>query len=213
MMHRCNLQAQALGATFVAALLLALPVRGDTLLSGFEGDLSTTVGPAWSTNLTRSYTATGATQGATALQLTHGTGWTQDFTLDSGLVAPLVASSDKLMLDVTVPATAEWRQLFIATQGAGLGWQQRGPFDLASGATTAVTLDLLGQGFKAAAAAGDKSWWQIYFMFQGGDVGAPSQITTTIDNIRFANVPEPTSAALALGGLIGAALIRRRRWK
>jgi hypothetical protein len=212
MMHRCKFLAQACAAAFVAVACLALPAKGDTLLSGFEGDLSTTVGLNWASNLTKSYVATGATQGATALQLTHGTGWTQDFTLDGGAVAPLVANSDKFMLEATVPATAEWRELFIVMQGDGLGWSQRGPFALPAGATTPVTLDLAAEGFKAAAAGGGQSWWQVYLIFQGGDVGAPTQITTTIDNIRFsAAVPEPATAALAIGGLIGVAAVRRRR--
>jgi uncharacterized protein (TIGR03382 family) len=122
-----------------------------------------------------------------------------------------VATNDKFLLDATVPATAEWRQLFIVMQGAGLGWSQRGPYNLPAGATTAVSLDLAAEGFKAAAADGDQSWWQVYLIFQGGDVGAPSQITTTIDNIRFSAVPEPATATLAVGGVIGMAAIRRRR--
>lgn len=211
MMHRCKLLAQACAAAFVAAACLVLPAQGDTLLSGFEGDLTSSAGPNWSTgNLANSYTAAGATQGATAIQLTHGTGWTQDFTLDGGAAAALVAANDKLMLDATVPATAEWRELFIVMQGDGVSWKQSPAFALPSGATTAVTLDMAGLGFKAAAAGSGQSWWQIILVFQGGDVGAPAQITTTIDNIRFSAVPEPATAALAIGGLIGVAAVRRR---
>ena len=211
MMHRCKFLAQACAAAFVAAACLALPAHADSLLSGFEGDLSSTAGPSWSTGLTHSYTAAGATQGATAIQLTHGTGWTQNFTLDGPAIAPIVATSDKFLLDATVPETAEWRQLFIVMQGAGQGWTQTGPYELPAGATTPVSLDLVATGLKAGAAGGDKSWWQVYLIFQGGDVGAPSQINTTIDNIRFSAVPEPATAALAVGGLIGVSAMRRRR--
>ncbi|BBO34675.1 hypothetical protein PLANPX_4287 [Lacipirellula parvula] len=211
MMQRSKLPAHVIGATLVALLYSACPAQADMLLSGFEGDLTSSAGPAWATNLTRSYTAVGATQGATALQLTHGTGWTQDFILDGGAVAPLVAASTKFTLDATTPATSEWRQLFIVMQGAGLGWSQRGPWELPAGVTTPVTLDLQAEGFNTAAAAGDKSWWQIVLIVQGGDTGAPSQITTTIDNIRLNPVPEPATVGLALGGMIGMALVRRRR--
>lgn len=211
MMHRCKLLAQACAAAFVAAAFLALPAKGDTLLSGFEGDLTSTAGPNWTTGLTNSYTAAGATQGASAIQLTHGTNWTQDFLLDGAVVAPIVATSDAFLLDATVPATAEWRQLFIVMQGPNLNWSQHGPFNLAVGATTPVTLDLAATGVKTTAAGGDQSWWKISLIFQGNDAGAPSQITTTIDNIRFSAVPEPATAALAIGGLIGVAAIRRRR--
>lgn len=62
-----------------------------------------------------------------------------------------------------------------------------------------MTLDLAAEGFKAAATGGGQSWWQVYLIFQGGDVGAPSQIDTTINNIRFAAVPEPATAAWRSG--------------
>jgi hypothetical protein len=211
MMQRSKIPAHVIAASLVALLCAAQPLQADLLLSGFEGDLTSAAGPAWATNLARSYTAVGATQGATALQLTHGTGWTQDFILDGGAVAPLIAASTKFTLDATAPATSEWRQLFIVMQGAGLGWSQRGPWELPAGVTTPVTLDLQAEGFNTAAAAGDKSWWQIVLIVQGGDAGGPSQITTTIDNIRLNPVPEPATAGLAACGLFGMALVRRRR--
>lgn len=131
--------------------------------------------------------------------------------LDGGVVAGLVASHDKFLVDATVPATAEWRELFIVMQGDGLGWSQRGPYALPVGATTTVTLDLQAEGFKSAAANGNESWWQVHLIFQGGDSGAPSQITTTIDNIRFSAIPEPATAVLAGIAMIGVATVARRR--
>lgn len=198
----------------VAILALSLPLptalAADTLLSGFEGDLSTTLGPSWQSNLTRSFVATGVTEGANALQLTHGTGWTQDFSLDGGpALANLVAASDAFRIDTTTPATTSWRQMFVVMQGANQGWSQH-QFDLTQNATSTVTLDLNATGIKANALAGDKSWWQIYLIFQGGDDPATATIQTTLDNVRFNAIPEPTGILLLLmAGLAWCALRRR----
>lgn len=201
---------------WVVALTLSLPlssaVGASVLLSGFEGDLSTSLGPNWASNLTRSYVGTGVTQGASALQLSHGTGWTQDFFLDGGpALANLVASSDTFQIDTTTPASTSWRQLFVVMQGANQGWSQH-QFDLAANATGTATLDLNATGIKANALAGDKGWWQIYLIFQGGDDPASNPIQTTLDNVRFNNssVPEPASLVLFLVAGFGLSSVRRR---
>lgn len=196
----------------ILALSLPLPaaLAADTLLSGFEGDLSTTLGPSWQSNLTRSFVATGVTEGASALQLTHGTGWTQDFFLDGGpALANLIAASDTFQIDTTTPATTSWRQMFVIMQGANQGWSQH-QFDLTQNATSTVTLDLNATGIKANALAGDKTWWQIYLIFQGGDDPATPSIQTTLDNVRFHAIPEPGGIFLLPAvGLAWCALRRR----
>jgi len=198
----------------LVALALSSPLPSahgaSTLLSGFEGDLSTTLGPSWASMLTRSYVGTGVTEGASALQLSHGTGWTQDFFLDGGpALANLVAASDTFQIDTTTPASTSWRQLFVVMQGAGQGWSQH-QFDLAANATGTATLDLNTTGIKANALAGDQSWWQIYLIFQGGDDPAASPIQTTLDNVRFNAIPEPATITLFAVAGVGLLFSRRR---
>lgn len=204
------MKAKLVGSLFVIAVCSPFyAAYGDsTLLSGFEGDLSSSVGVDWTTGLTHSFVTNGATQGMNALQLTHNTGWTQNFTLDSSALASLVASSDTFEVDTTTPDTTAWRQLFIVMQGDNQSWSQH-QFDLVGKGTGTATLDLNATGIKANAAAGGKTWWQIYLIFQGGDDPSSSQIQTTIDNVRFTAIPEPSSLALVALAITGIVLRRR----
>lgn len=204
-----NLRAWAAASLAVAALS---PAASAALLSGFEGDLSTTLGPSWQSSLSMSFGPTGATQGSSAVTLAHGTGWTQNFTLDGGpALAQAVANADKFHIDTTTPATTSWRQLFIIMQGDNRGWSQY-QFDLAAGVTSTVTLDLVSTGVKASALAGGQTWWQIFLVLQGGDSPSNPSILTTLDNIRFTTaVPEPATLALAAAAFGMIAVHRRRR--
>jgi hypothetical protein len=184
---------------------------GETLLSSFEGDLTSSLGVNWSTGRPHAFVPNGATQGTAALEFSHNTGWTQDFMLDGGgPLAQLVAASDRLLIDATVPGSAAWRQMYVVMQGDGQGWSQH-QFDLPSGATTTVALDLQSTGLKANAGGGGQSWWQLYLIFQGGDDPTASPIITTIDNVRFFAVPEPAALSLIAAGTAIASLTRRRR--
>jgi hypothetical protein len=209
-----HLRLTSLLATAVVGAALVAPgaAHAQTLISGFEGDLSTSLGPSWTSGLTKSFGASGATQGSQAVALTHGTGWTQDFSLDGGpALAALIAGSATFEVDVTTPATTAWRQMFVVMQGAGQGWSQH-QFDLAAGATSTAVLNLVSTGIRANAAAGDKGWWQIYLIFQGGDSPASPQVVTTLDNVRVTPVPEPSSAAVGAAAL-AAVFAAGRRWR
>lgn len=184
---------------------------GETLLSGFDGDLTSSLGVDWQTSRPHAFVAEGATQGTAALEFSHDTGWTQDLVLDGGgPLAQLVAANDRLLIDATVPGSAAWRQMYVVMQGDGQGWSQH-QFDLPAGATSTVTLDLQATGIKASAAGGGQTWWQLYLIFQGGDDPAASPIATTIDNVRFFAVPEPAGLPLIAAWTVAAAGTRRRR--
>ncbi len=206
--------AKLMAAALCVSVLQSASWGADTLLSSFEGDLSTTLGPSWIMNtppFTSTFDSTGATEGSQALKLEHNTGWSQFVSLDGGpALANLVANSDSFSIDTFVPETRDWRQMFVIMQGAGLGWTQNG-YDIPAGSGT-TTIDLVTTGIKAAAAGGDRGWWQIYLTFQGGDVGGAPRITSTIDNVRFTQaVPEPAAVAIvALAGL-GWLIARRRK--
>lgn len=181
---------------------------GTVVLSSFEQDLSSSVGVEWTVGAqSTEFTSTGATEGSDALQINHNPGWTNNLTLNTELVAPLIAEADYMLIDVTTPPTTVWRQMFVAMQGEGLGYTTRGG-GVMNNATSTWMVDLNASPFKAAA-ANNPSWWQIILIHQGGDGGA-NPISTTIDNIRFFSVPEPISSMLALLG-IGAVCLTRRR--
>lgn len=206
--------AKLMVAALCVSVLQSASWGADTLLSSFEGDLSTTLGPSWTINtppFTSSFDSVGATQGSQALKLEHNTGWSQYVSLDGGpALANLIANSNSFSIDSFVPETRDWRQMYVIMQGAGLGWTQNG-FDIPAGNAT-TTIDLVATGIKAAAAGGDRGWWQIFLTFQGADVGGASRITSTIDNVRLTPaVPEPAAVVMATLAGLGLLIAGRRK--
>jgi hypothetical protein len=186
--------------------LLCVAVSGvvaDTLLSSFEQNLDTTIGLTWQTRpLSTQYVTAGATDGTYAIQIEHGTEWTNettdDFMLGGRETAQLVATHDFLEIDVTTPPDIAWRQLFVVMQGGDpySGWLQAEQFDLVANQTQTISLDLnstvdgsaTGESYRehaAAVAANPDGWWELYLIFQGEDQSGAVMVTTTIDNVRF----------------------------
>jgi hypothetical protein len=196
-------------AAILAAGIAAPHAAADTLLSGFEGNLSSSAGPSWTTGLPHSFVPGGATEGASAIQITHNTSWTQSFLLQSVQVAALIAANDKFEFDVTTPATQSWREVFVVMNGDGKPWQAY-PFAPAPGATTHFALDLVATGVKAIA-ANNPTWWEMEFIFQGGDTTGAPQINTTLDNLKFTAIPEPATCGLAAAAMLGLFVVRRKR--
>ncbi|QDT68914.1 hypothetical protein MalM25_18400 [Planctomycetes bacterium MalM25] len=222
-------------AACLAVACLGAPALADTFLSGFEetpGDPITplaTVGDEWTTvsgDVVLEYVSDGATEGSQALSVTHNPTWTHSLQLDTYNLLDHVRLSDTLEFDLTVNSfNADWRQVFVVMQGAGLGWSQVG-FDLDVGlgieefATTNIVLDLAnpnGDGsanWKAAAQAsretinannGEGAWWQIHLIFQGNDLTGEPQVATIIDNMRFVGGPLPLDGDFNADGVVDAA--------
>ncbi len=176
-------------------------VSADTLLSSFEGNLSSSIGVDWELVDTDDQTPedqlwgsqfveTGATEGTMALELTHpADAWQVGFRLNSGALAPLVAASDTLEFDITASPDATWRGVWVIMQGDGLGWTQAKQVDATPGQTIHASIDLtmpdpddVNKNWKAGAAASPGAWWQIVIAIMGGDAASP-ETTTTLDNI------------------------------
>ena len=184
----------------------------DTLLSSFEGNLSSSVGADWelvdtddqtpdNQLWTSQFVTTGVTEGTSALELTHPIdAWQVGFRLNSGALAPLVAASSTLEFDVTASPDATWRGIWIVMQGDGLNWSQAKQIDAVPGQTVHASIDLSlpdsadpTKNWKAAAAASPGTWWQIVIAMMGGDAASP-ETTTTFDNFKFTSAA-PTSPA------------------
>ncbi|RIK75976.1 MAG: hypothetical protein DCC67_14555 [Planctomycetota bacterium] len=179
----------------------------DTLISGFEGDLSTTLGADWvlaDTDTatpgdqiwTSAFVAEGVTEGTQALQVTQPVdAWQHGLLLNSTALIPIVASSDTLEFDFTVSPDATWRAVWVIMQGDGLSWAQADQVDGVPGSTVHAVIDLTApapsnpeMNWKTAAAASGGTWWQMWFAIMGGDNFSP-ETYTIIDNIKFVGGP------------------------
>ena len=198
-------------STLVAARC-ASPASADTFLSGFEGDLNSSLGVSWEFYDTDDQTpgdqvwgtqfvTTGATEGTSALEVTHPTdAWQHGMRLNTGALAPLIASHDTLEFDATASPDATWRGVWVIMQGDGLDWSQAKQVDLIPGQTVHVVIDLSlpdsaapAKNWKASAAASGGTWWQLTIAMMGGDA-ASLETTTTFDNFML-TAAAPSSPA------------------
>jgi hypothetical protein len=197
--HGRSLAAAALTAAL--AMLAPAALRADTFLSGFEGDLSSSLGMNWDLLDTDGSTpdnqfwgieyinSMGVTQGAQALKITHpADAWQLGLRLDGPATIPVIAQSNRLEFDVTASPDATWRAVWVIMQGDGLSWAQANQVDAAPGVTTHASIDLTapanGINWKASAAASGGGWWQVLIAIMGGDSAQP-ETYTIIDNVRF----------------------------
>lgn len=184
----------------------------DTFLSGFNGDLSSSIGVSWEVFdtddqtpgdqlWTTQFVSTGVTEGTQALEVTHpADAWQAGLRLNSGALAPLIASHDKLEFDVTASPDATWRGVWVMMQGDGLGWSEGKQTDVIPGQTVHLSIDLSqpnpavpARNWKASAAASGGTWWQIIIVLMGGDA-ASLETTTTFDNFRLTTAAPVLSA-------------------
>ena len=187
--------ALAVAMALLMALSLAPRAVADTFISGFEGDLSSTLGVNWELSDTDDQTpgdqtwtsaivTQGVTEGSQAVQLSHPIDlWQAGFRLNTPALIDLVETHDAVSFDVTASPDATWRGVWFVMQGDGLGWTQSpSQVDVFPGITSTVTFDLA--PWKAGAAASGGTWWQALIVFMGGD-GASPETYTIIDNFRF----------------------------
>ncbi len=181
-------------AAVLAALNFVSPASAvDTLLSGFEGNLSSAIGTDWSFYDSQAeagdqiwphqFVTEGATQGAQALQITHFTGWTHGFALKPSSEAArnqlinLFATNDTLEFDMTTPAGISWRQIFIIVNSSPTNWSQL-QIDIPANATTHFSIPLANpdpadplKNWKQSAIDGGAAatYWEIFVALQGPD--------------------------------------------
>ncbi|QDT74617.1 hypothetical protein [Lacipirellula limnantheis] len=170
----------------------ARSMAADTLVSGFDGDLSSSLGvnwevfgPNWSTEFTPQLS-----QGTGALKVHHNTNWQVGLKLAGGeALAQLVAANDTLELDAIGAFGMAWRQVFVVLNGNNehVGWQQTEEFaltvpseaepfnhfviDLTDGnrnAAGAQDWKAKAQAWLAAPAGDTKTYFELFIGFQGG---------------------------------------------
>jgi hypothetical protein len=169
----------------------AARATADTLLSGFNTDLSSSLGvdwvvsePSWSTQFVPQLS-----EGTGALKVRHNPNWQVGLKLVGGdALAQLITMSDTLELDATGVAGQAWRQVFVVLNGNNehVGWQQTEEFGLAVPSEEEpfnhIVIDLVDgnrnaageQNWKAMAQAWlnapaeTKTYLEIFIGFQGG---------------------------------------------
>jgi hypothetical protein len=169
----------------------AARATADTLLSGFDSDLSSSLGvnwevsePSWSAQFVSQLS-----EGTGALKVKHNANWQVGLKLvGSDALAQLITTSDTLELDATGVAGQAWRQVFVVLNGNNehVGWQQTEEFALAVPSEEEpfnhIVIDLNdanrnvegAQNWKAMAQAWlnapaeTKTYFEFFIGFQGG---------------------------------------------
>ena len=169
----------------------AARATADTLLSGFENTLSSSIGVDWQVS-----EATWGTQfvpqlseGTSALRVKHNPNWQVGLKLVGGdALAQLIVANDTLELDATGVAGQAWRQVFVVLNGNNehVGWQQTEEFGLAVPSEEEpfnhIVIDLADGNRNAAgeqnwktmaqawlnAPAATKTYFELFIGFQGG---------------------------------------------
>jgi hypothetical protein len=191
--QQLRLRTMAAIASLAVAFLCQRTASADTLVGGFNGDLSTSLGTNWVLSDTdggtpgdqvwgASFVTAGATEGTQALRVEEpGNVWGAGLLLNTPNLIPIVKSSNTLEFDATLGGGINWRALWVIMQGDGLNWAQSKQFDLQANGTVHAVIDLTdpaGDGtdamhnadnWKAGATASGGTWWQILIAGMGQD--------------------------------------------
>ncbi len=193
--NHLSIRKMRLMGVALAALLASYShaQAADTLLSGFEGTLSTAIGTDWKFYdasgdpgdqiWSHSYVTEGVAEGTHALKITHFPGWTHGFNLVPGSeeartqLINLFATHDAIEFDLTTGPGTSWRQLFFIVNSSVTGWSQV-QIDIPQNTTTHFVMPLTNpdpadpaKNWKQSAIDGGATatYWEIFFALQGGD--------------------------------------------
>ena len=162
----------------------------ETLLSGFEGDLSTTLGLDWQDDsLSSSFVSTGATQGSQALAITHPRTQSIPLKLFGALdtIYDTFTQNTQLKADFTLPATADYREAFFRLQVNGGAYTIDGSdMVLTPGATVTGVWDYQSEGVLSTLnTIQPLTGFSLQLGMRGPDIGLPPTSVTIVDNIRW----------------------------
>jgi hypothetical protein len=185
------------GALAAAAALSAAPATQGQLLSGFEGDLSSTLGVDWAVvgSLPAAEFVPALTEGAQAVQIANDPvngSWPAFELAGSTALAELIVNSRALALDWAPNDGFSWRQLFPILNSSN-GWKQAGQIDFVPGNPFQETVIDLNS------AIGDTTyrrhaqqwldapgaWFNLNIVIQGAQFVPEETPFTIFDNIRF----------------------------
>lgn len=186
---RCNRSFLAGVAVFALSISPSICSAGETLLSSFEGNLSTTLGIDWQNDaLGGTFVTTGVSHGSQALQLNHLR--TQSIPLK--LFGPLETlyetflENTQLRAEFTLPATANYREAFYRLQVNGGSTTIDGDdIILTPGQTVTGIWDYAAAGVIATLESLETvATFSLQLGLRGPDFDSTTSFTT-IDNIRW----------------------------
>jgi hypothetical protein len=187
-------------AFFVARIAFssARCFAGETLISSFEGNLSTAYGIDWQNSANSSaFVSTGATLGSLALSLTTPRTQSIPLKLTGGLdtVYASFMANTELRADFTVPASANYREAFFRLQvNGGAATIDGSDMILTPGATVTGAWKYADEGvFDTLQFVSPITSFSLQLGVRGPDLGSPVPPTsmTTVDNIRWFTAANP----------------------
>jgi len=192
---RCHLKRgflSVLSSTIVTALIFISQQcsAAETLLSGFEGDLSTTLGLDWQDDsISSAFVTTGATQGTQALEITHPRTQSIPLKLFGSIdtIYETFIDHTQLRADFTLPANADYREAFFRLQVNGGAFTIDGDdMILTPGETVNGIWDYEAEGvFGTLGMIGPITAFSLQLGMRGPEIGLPPTSVTIVDNIRW----------------------------